>query len=108
MRLFNHRVSIESHRKEKNRDNKILVLLPIHCGFHFVYEHLSFCAGNDFQRPQRRRDEVDNNPGFTDMRNGVSSEWESDERGFNYLCQSADGMHNPMALAYTYRARDDR
>jgi hypothetical protein len=77
------------------------VLLPIHRGFYFVYEHRSFCAGNDLQRSQRSRHEADNNPRFTDLRYGVGSEWKSNQRGFNYLCKSADGMHRPMALAYS-------
>jgi hypothetical protein len=77
------------------------VLFPIHRGFHFLYQHLSFCAGNELHRPQRSRDETNHNPRFTDLRYRIGSEWKSDERGINYLCKNSHGMHGPMALAYT-------
>jgi hypothetical protein len=87
--------------RRKNRENEILVLLPIHRSLHFVNQHLSFCAGNDFERPERSRYETNDASRFANLRYRLSSEWESDERGFNYLCKNSDGMHDPMALAYT-------
>jgi len=87
--------------RRKNRENEVLVWLPVNRGFHFVDQYLSFCAGNDVERPERSRYETNDDSRSTDVRYRFSSERESGERGFNHLCKNAGGMHDPVALAYT-------